>query len=109
MTLSLPDPITTYIAATNSGDAAAIATAFSPEGRVHDEGHVHSGRPEITQWAKDTVGRYQMQMAPLSYDVEGAHHRLKAQVSGTFPGSPINLTFHYTLSDAGILTLEIGA
>ncbi|UZJ64599.1 hypothetical protein OKW96_20015 [Sphingobacterium sp. KU25419] len=44
-------------------------------------------------------------MKPLEYSE--TEQTLKAEISGTFPGSPLILTYHYTFKDELIQSLEI--
>jgi nuclear transport factor 2 (NTF2) superfamily protein len=91
MTVTLPKAVRAYFDGTNVHDAEAIAQAFTADGVVHDEHKVHRGRAAIGVWARDTVGRYRM-----------------TTTAGTFPGSPIELTFRFELGDGAIRSLKIG-
>ena len=108
MTVPLPKLIGDYFAASNAHDAQAMARAFAADAIVHDERKVHRGRAAIARWAQDTIDKYQTTTAPLSVSGGGASTAVKARVSGTFPGSPIELTFSFEIGDDGIKSLKIG-
>jgi ketosteroid isomerase-like protein len=108
MTVSLPKPIGDYFAASNAHVAPARARAFADDAIVHDEGKVHRGRAAIARWAQGTVDKYQTKIVPLSVSGGGASTAVKAKVSGTFPGSPIELTFSFEIGDDGIKSRKIG-
>jgi hypothetical protein len=108
MTVSLPKGIAAYIAGTNAHEPDAIAQAFAEDGIVHDEGKVQRGRAAITEWARDTVNKYRMTMTPLSTAEKDGKAVVKARVEGTFPGSPIELTFNFELGDGAIKSLKVG-
>ncbi len=107
--MPLPDILTAYFAASNAHDADAVAATFSPDGHVHDEDHDHRGRAAIAAWARDTFARYAMTTEALSADAAGNIQTVIARVTGTFPGSPLDLHYRFTLGATGIDTLEITA
>ncbi len=108
MTVTLPKAVRAYFDGTNVHDAEAIAQAFTADGVVHDEHKVHRGRAAIGVWARDTVGRYRMTTTPLAASGSDDMAVVKAKVAGTFPGSPIELTFRFELGDGAIRSLKIG-
>jgi uncharacterized protein (TIGR02246 family) len=108
MTVPLPKPVDAYFSASNAHDAAAIARAFATDGIVHDEGKVHRGRAAITAWALETIEKYRTQVVPLAVSSAGDTAAVTAKVSGTFPGSPIELTFNFESGNGGIKSLKIG-
>jgi ketosteroid isomerase-like protein len=108
VTVPLPKLIGDYFAASNAHDAEAMARAFAADAIVHDERKVHRGRAAITTWARGTIDKYQTTTVPLSVSGGRASTTVKAKVSGTFPGSPIELTFSFEIGDDGIKSLKIG-
>jgi hypothetical protein len=46
-------------------------------------------------------------MEPLKYEENGSKGTLIAEVSGTFPGSPVVLLFHFGLKDDLIDSLKV--
>lgn len=109
MTVLLPPKIEAYFTASNAAAPDDLAAAFSHEGAVHDEGETHRGRPAIAAWAHRNQERYKMQSDPLTMSGEADAQIVTAMVTGEFPGSPLELSFRFTLGDDGIRTLEIGA
>ena len=108
MTVPLPKLIGDYFAASNAHNAQAMARAFAADAIVHDERKAHRGRAAIARWAQGTIDKYQTTTVPLSVSDGGASIAVKARVSGTFPGSPIELTFSFEIGDDGIKSLKIG-
>ena len=108
MTPDLRPPVSTYFATSNAHDAAGVAALFAEDGRVHDERQDHRGRAAIQGWAEQTSREYRMTQTPRSAHTEGATIVVTAQVAGTFPGSPIDLTFRFTLDGERIQELQIG-
>jgi hypothetical protein len=108
MAISLPKAVEAYFDASNAQDADAMAKAFAANAIVYDEGKMHRGRAEIGVWARDTIRKYQTALTPLGINGDDGSAAVRTKVSGTFPGSPIELTFNFEISDEGISSLKIG-
>ena len=108
MPLELPTPIAGYFAASNAHDAEALAALFTADARVHDEHSDHRGRDAIRDWAADTFRQYANVLTPREADGQGDATVVKTGVAGTFPGSPIELSFRFVTDGETIRELEIG-
>jgi hypothetical protein len=106
--IDLPPPIAAYFAADTS-DANAVAQCFSESAVVIDERREHRGRPAITRWKVEAAAKYHYTSEPLAVDVAGPEVTVTARVTGNFPGSPVDLRYHFTLEGATIGRLEITA
>lgn len=107
MPTKTPASIRAYFEAVEGGRTDDVAAAFSSDGEVRDERQVHRGREAIMAWAADTLQRYQMRNEVLSEHQDAAAHVVVARVTGTFPGSPLDFTYRFTLGAEGIQALEI--
>ncbi|WP_445430658.1 nuclear transport factor 2 family protein [Chryseobacterium indoltheticum] len=105
--MNLPKVITDLVEAQNDFDSVAYANCFSDTAVVFDEGKTHNGRKEIEHWIADANERYKSVMKPINYEENAAESILKAEVSGTFPGSPIVLKFHVEIVDGQIQRLKV--
>ena len=105
--MDLPKVLADLIKAQNEFDAAAYAKLFSETAVVFDEGKTHQGRIEIKQWIDRSNKNYQSVMKPLEYTENGTASVLTAACSGTFPGSPITLKFHFDIVDGQIQHLKV--
>ncbi|RYZ99661.1 MAG: nuclear transport factor 2 family protein [Sphingobacteriaceae bacterium] len=105
--MQLPKLIERFIATQNNYDSKAYTDCFTETAIVHDEGKTHTGKAEIRQWIEDANEKYQSKMKPLKYEQSGPNGALTAEVSGTFPGSPIVLQFHLGLKDDLIDSLKV--
>lgn len=103
--MNLPKIITELVKAQNEFNSAAYANCFSENSEVFDEGKTHNGKVEIENWIDKANKEYQATMKPLNYNEN--ENILSAEVSGTFPGSPIVLKYHFQLSDGYIKSLKI--
>jgi hypothetical protein len=74
---------------------------------VYDEGKVHTGRTEIEHWIAESNEKYRSTMKPLDYEQNGGSGILFTEISGTFPGSPINLKFYFEIIDELIQSLKV--
>lgn len=103
--MNFPKVVTELIKAQNNFDSTAYANCFTERAVVFDEGKMHNGRKEIKNWIEKANKEYQATMKPLKYSE--TEHTLKTEVSGTFPGSPIIMTYHYQFKDGLIQSLRI--
>jgi hypothetical protein len=108
MAVSLPKAVEAYFGASNEHDADAVAMSFAADGTVQDEGKMHRGRAEIGGWARETIRKYRTMLTPLGVSGNEGSAVVRTNVSGTFPGSPIELTFIFDFGDQGIRSLKIG-
>lgn len=106
--MNLPAPIQTYFTAQAPQDGAKFAAAFAEDATVHDEGVTHRGPAEIETWWKAAKAKYRHTATPLDLTEAGASTKVRARVSGDFPGSPAVLTFSFSLSGDRIRDLRIG-
>ena len=103
----LPPAISAYIKAVNVQAPERVAACFHAEATVHDEGKARHGREQIEAWARETGTRYRSTIEPVGLDAADNAHALRALVRGNFPGSPIQLSFHFLLRSGAIQSLEI--
>lgn len=103
--MNLPKVVEELVKTQNNFDSVAYAKCFTETALVFDEGKTHNGRKEIENWIDKANKDYQATMKPLEYsEIENT---LKTEVSGTFPGSPIIMTYHYEFEDGLIQSLKI--
>ena len=103
--MNLPKVVTDLIKTQNNFDSVAYANCFTETAIVFDEGKTHNGRKEIEKWIDEANKKYQATMKPLAYSE--TEHTLKTEVSGTFPGSPVVMTYLYEFQDGLIQSLKI--
>ena len=107
MSIQLPPPIALYVQLENAGDPETLSACFAPNATVRDEGRTYEGLAAIKAWKAETKRKYHHTVTPL--EVASQHEKtvLKAQLTGTFPGSPVTLHFDFVLEAGTILSLEI--
>lgn len=106
--MDLPDPIARYFAADADLAGAAPAEAFAPDATVIDEGETHQGREAIAAWWRAAKQQYRHGAEPFEVTEGDGVTRVRAMVSGDFPGSPAALSFAFRLRRGEIVSLRIG-
>lgn len=107
--MNLPSPVQAYFEADRCKDGEALLQAFAPDAVVSDEGAAFTGREAIAGWWRDVTARYQSVAEPLEATQENTLTRVRARVTGRFPGSPATLTFAFRLDDNRIAHLRMSA
>ena len=105
--MNLPPVISRYIEANNAHDVKTIVDCFGNDGVVRDENATRRGKIDIERWATETIQKYKFQFKPLTADGRGAKTILSIEVSGSFPGSPLMLAYHFTIAKDKIQSLII--
>lgn len=106
--MQLHPAIQAYFAADRGLAREALTEAFAPDATVLDEGRSYVGRPAVGDWWFETKTRYRTVLDPLEASIVDGATKVRARVSGDFPGSPATLTFAFFLDGDRIKTLEIG-
>jgi ketosteroid isomerase-like protein len=107
MPLTVPGPVATYLAAVKARDADMLALCFADDAVVHDEDRDYRGLDAIKSWKQETDAKYRYVAEPLGVSVDGNIVRLRARLTGDFPGSPVELDYIFTLANDKIISLEI--
>ncbi|UVL00999.1 nuclear transport factor 2 family protein [Pseudomonas sp. B21-048] len=105
---SLAPAIAAYIAATNTRDTSRVASFFAEDANVFDEGQHQVGTQAIAQWMQATAQRYQPRVEVLDVQLRTGKVLVHNLISGTFPGSPLELRYMFRLNEQGkIARLDI--
>jgi hypothetical protein len=107
MSINLPPIIQKYIDASNAHDVKSILACFADDAIVRDENETRSGQTEIERWLTTTIEKYKFQFKPLSSEERNNETVVSVEISGTFPGSPISLDYHFTRAGDKIASLTI--
>ena len=105
--MKLPAPVRDYFAANARLDAAAMAKTFAPDAVVQDENASLEGARAIRTWIDKSSIALSAIATPQSLVSEHEAHRVTALVTGKFPGSPVTLSFEFTLNGNLIQELQI--
>ena len=107
-TTRIPQVIESYFHASNANDIDALVECFSPDASVADEKETHHGKAEIKSWAINVRKKYEFKAEVLRAAQTEGVTIVTAKVFGSFPGSPVNLDFKFSLNNNRIKSLEIG-
>lgn len=105
--MTLPAPVAAYLEASNRHDIDAMLTPFSTTATVKDEGQERQGTVALREWMEETIRNYQPTVEILDVTGTDGGTVVTGRVSGTFPGSPVDLRYAFTLADEKISRLEI--
>jgi hypothetical protein len=109
MSPELAKPIAAYIAGANAHDPDACAACFTDDAVVRDEGREWRGPAAIRAWKQAVSQKYHPTLAVVRSAQADGKTIVTGRVSGTFPGSPIELRYAFTLDGEKITRLEIHA
>ena len=88
--------------------STAMVACFAPDAAVHDEGRDIIGTDAIRAWKQETSAKYRITAEPLECTLQDGRTIVAVKVSGTFDGSPANLTYRFGFSGEGrIGALEV--
>ena len=105
-TLNLPDPVAAYFAA-DKQTPEALARCFTAQAVVKDEGHTYCGLDAIKAWKAAASTKYTYTSEPTALEQSEGCHIVTSRVAGNFPGSPVDLRYHFRLERGLISALEI--
>jgi len=107
MSITLPAAVSAYFAADRSnGDTVALC--FTEDAVVIDENRTHRGRDAISRWREEAARKFSYVVDPFAVSGDDNPVVVTAHLTGNFPGSPIDLSYRFTLEDDRIARLEIG-
>ena len=107
MKLTLPESIGLYFDAENRHAPELVNACFAADAVVRDEETTRRGIAEIQAWILETARKYQHSIEPLSSRPDGDGIIVRSRLTGSFPGSPVELDFRFVLRDARICELKI--
>ena len=107
MNTNVPGPVATYLAAEKAKDTQTLGQCFREDAVVRDEGREHRGVAAIKAWHHEVNAKFRYVVEPLEASVGGPAVVVRARVTGDFPGSPLELRFHFTVSEDRIVSLEV--
>ena len=104
--LNLPEPIAAYFQA-DERDSESVARCFTKEAVVKDEGVTHIGPAAIKAWKIAASAKYSYTSEPFALEQKDGQYIVSSRLTGSFPGSPVDLRFSFRLERGKIALLEI--
>jgi hypothetical protein len=107
MNTNLPQSVAAYMQSASVRDTEALLTTFVADAIVTDEGHEYHGIDEIRRWRNESSSKYQYTVDVTDVAEIDKQTVLTTQLTGNFPGSPVQLHFYFVLEGAKIAALSI--
>jgi len=103
----IPPVIASYFAAQNKHDTSAMLGCFSTDAVVNDEGRDRRGLAAIREWMAETTRQYRVRTEVLKGGGTPTTWTATVRLTGTFPGSPIEVPYRFSLKGGKIASLQI--
>ena len=107
MNTRLPPVIAAFFAAHNTGQTDHFNQLFTADALVTDEAHEYRGAA-IKGWIDSAIAKYKPVADVTDLAQVGEQTIATAQVSGSFPGTPAQIRYRFTLKNEKIAALSIG-
>jgi len=108
MNTELPLVIAAFFHAHNTGQTDDFNQLFTGDALVSDESHEYRGTA-IKAWIDGAIAKYKPVADVTDLTEVGEQTIAAAQVSGSFPGSPAQIRYKFTLRNGKIAALAIRA
>ena len=105
--MTLPESVQAFFDLPKPASNRDIEAIFVPDAHVRDEARDHKGTEAITTWWRETNEATPFTAVPKSTGDSDGRLVVHAEVSGSFPGSPVMLGHYFRLRDGKIEELEI--
>jgi SnoaL-like domain len=105
--IDMPRPVALYLNSETSHDPELLSRCFAADAVVRDEGQTIEGIEAIKDWQARAQAKFRYTVQPLEVSGSGAEVKVRALLTGTFPGSPVELSYHFVLAGDMIRSLEI--
>ena len=109
MTLELPSPIATYVAANARLDVDGMLSPFTRDAVIFADGGRHEGYAGMRALLEGAVLPVKAIFTPDAVRHENDQVVVEGPAHGDFKGSPIRFTYRFTLDNDAIKALEITA
>ena len=108
MSIAVPAVVDRYLQAAAVDDIDALAACFAEDAVVVDDGRTYHGRAEIRTWREDLSGSFEYTVEVLRAENGGdGRYLVVSKVEGNFPGSPVELTYAFTVHNDLVSELVI--
>jgi len=104
---SLNPTIIAYVEASNTRDSQALSRCFAPNAVVRDEGQTYEGADGVSRWIAHSLAAFVFSIEPIAVARHEDETVVTGRLTGTFPGSPVDLRFIFRLDGDKIASLEI--
>lgn len=106
MPISLPEAIGGYFTADHDG-SNNIAQCFTDNAIVKDENRTYEGQAAISQWKSEVSKKFTYRSEPFACEEKDGKTIVTSRLTGSFPGSPVELRYIFRMEGDRIASLEI--
>jgi hypothetical protein len=103
----LPFVVSTYLTTPKTELGPMIEGLFTPDAVVRDDGQTHVGADAVRVWAGHVATAPGFTRTVTGSVTAGDAVIVTARLAGDFPGSPVDLHHHFTVTDGRISALTI--
>jgi hypothetical protein len=107
----LPEPVATFVRATNEGRLDALLAVFAEDALVNDQLREHWHKDTIARWAADEVIGQRLCVVPVKVVSSNEQVVVTARVDGNFDKrglpDPLMLSFYFSVRQSKIVQLVI--
>lgn len=89
-------------------DTSDLERLFTADAIVSDEAHTHRGVTAIKEWKREAKRKTGYSVRPMRVEQQAGRTLVSATLAGNFPGSPVTVTYAFTLAQNRVARLEIG-
>ena len=109
--LKIPQPIATFVEATNKHNTDEFLATLADSAIITDEGHEYRGIPAIKEWSDEKYLGSKVTLAVIDLIHQGGKTILTVEVDGNFDKTglpdPFLMDFHFTVNNMKIVALNI--
>lgn len=109
MSIQLSPLCEKFIESMNAFQSGPFLNCFASDAIVEDEAKTHRGQAAIQEWIEEAFTAYQPVLSVETVVSNSKETVIIGPVTGTFPGSPITLCYHLTITDGKIHHLRCAA
>ncbi|MET0187791.1 MAG: nuclear transport factor 2 family protein [Pseudonocardia sediminis] len=102
-----PTVVETYLSTPKEAAAPLVGELFTADAVVHDEGRTHVGADAIRAWTTGVASAFTFTRTVTEVLRRGDAVVASVHLDGDFPGSPVDLHHHFTVSGGRIAALTI--
>jgi hypothetical protein len=103
----LQSTVAKYLTTPKGQLSVALDEVFTSDAVVHDDGHTYIGIDAIAAWTNEVAAAFTFTRTVISVIAQPNAAIVAVLVKGDFPGSPVELHHHFSLTGDRISALTI--
>jgi hypothetical protein len=103
----LPAAVASYLSTPKERLSGEVEQLFTDDAVVHDDGRTHIGIDAIASWTDQAASAFTFTRTVIGAIVRPHASIVRVVVEGDFPGSPVELHHHFSLTNDRIAAMTI--